>query len=130
MATFPTLDDIKEALGIEDDDHDEALQSMLDSTVAMVENYLGRGIEYGPQVDEFDAPDSNNPALLLWRFPIDTVNSVSVDDAAIPAGNYRVQKRSGIVRWRHGCCVINWEACCHEAPRIVVDYIGGYPDDE
>src|SRR5262245_14710855 len=56
--SFPTLDDIKEELGITDNDLDDELTAMLASTIMMVENYLGRGIKHQDVIQEFDPPDT------------------------------------------------------------------------
>jgi len=129
MATFPTIDEIKLTLGIDPNDvtYDEAIASNLAATISLIESYLGRGIAYADELQEFDPPDTENPALLLYRFPVDVVNEVTVEGQAL--GGWRVQKRSGIVRWHEACACTVAHYCCRSAPQIVVDYTGGYPDD-
>lgn len=129
MASLPTLAEIKTALGIDasDTSKDAAITSLLAATIAIVETYLGRGIIRAAVVEEFPPPDNYDPALSLFRFPVDHVNSVTQEGAAL--AGFRVEKEPGIVRWRMGNCFAR-RACCGELELpIVVDYVGGYPDD-
>jgi hypothetical protein len=129
MASIPTIDEIKAALGIETGDasKDEAIQSMLDATIALIESYLGRGIAHAAVVEEFDPPENANPALLVFRFPIEVVNSVKQYGNALTG--WRAYKTPGIVQWRGTHCAIR-RACCDDMGEpVVVDYVGGYADD-
>src|SRR5262245_17847658 len=116
MAAFPSIDEIKTALGIDpaDTDSDDAIETMLASTMAIVESYLGCGIQYASQSQEFDPPDSDNASLCLWRFPVASVESVAFDNGQAVVG-YRLFKQPGILRWRSRClCLPHW--CCDYAP--------------
>jgi hypothetical protein len=131
MATsLPTVDEIKAALGIESSDvsKDDAIESMLEATIALIESYLGRGIQSAPEVQDFEPPEMHFPSLLLYRFPVSVVNSVSQDARAI--SGWRIRKSDGVLQWRPRECYVR-RACCGEieAP-VTVDYIGGYGDGE
>lgn len=123
---FPTLDEIKEALEIDasDPSHDEAIEAMLASTITIIEGYLGRGIAFAHELEEFIPPESRLDVLLLRRYPVSSIQSVTLDGS--PISDYWLYKSSGVVRWRnrHGARVP-----CESAGEIVCEYDGGYPDD-
>jgi hypothetical protein len=127
-ATMPTLDELKDMLGIPSGDtslDDEILDGFA-ATLAIVERYLGRGVAFAAQVQAFEPVESRNPRLLLYRFPVTEVRSVSVDGS--PVTGWRLFAQSGILEWRDGCCVRSHH-CCGSEPIISVDYSGGYADD-
>jgi hypothetical protein len=129
MASLPTVDQIKVALGIEptDTSKDAAIQSMLDATIALIESYLGRGVQSAPMIEDIEPPENANPSLLLYRFPVSQVNSV-MQDAAVISG-WRLYKSPGILKWRVGGCNVR-RACCGELDvPVTVDYVGGYAAD-
>jgi hypothetical protein len=125
-ARFPTIEEIREALGIADDSQDEAITATLAAVVALVESYLQRGIVRADEIEEIDPPDSRLSAVLLFRFPIASVASVT-QDGALRTG-YRVQSNSGILRWPTGRWTRAWQECLHDIP-LIVSYTGGYPED-
>lgn len=126
---FPTLDEVKAALGIEptDTSKDAAITAGLAATVAMIETYLGRGIAYGPQRQQFEPVETRNPKLMLWRFPIDTVESVTQDGGAV--SGWRALHSQGVLEWGQGCGCYAPRYRCERDPLVVVNYTGGYPDD-
>lgn len=128
-ATLPTLDDIKAALGIDasDTSKDAALTANMQATIAVIEGYLQRGIAFGDEIQNFEPVESRNPKLLLFRFPVTEVRSVTLDGADLTG--WRVLKSSGIIEWRDGCGCPVVHGCCDHEPVIAVDYSGGYPDD-
>jgi len=129
MASLPTVADIKKALGIPDADtsKDEAIESMLAATIALIETYLGRGIAQANEVQEFIPPDSRNPVLSVFRFPIQLVNSVTQEAATI--SGWRVYREAGQVKWKAGACYMRRACCGEDDPPVMVDYVGGYADD-
>jgi hypothetical protein len=129
-ATMPTLDELKDMLGIPpgDTSQDDEILDGFAATIAIVEAYLGRGIAFASVVQDFEPIDSRNPKLLLYRFPVATVRSVSVDGAAFTG--WRVLNKSGILEWRDGCMWLGRDACRQRGPVVSVDYDGGYADDE
>jgi len=130
VASLQTVEEIKVALGIppEDTSKDAAIAAMLEATVALIEVYLGRGIQSAPMVEEFEPPDNFNPSLLLYRFPVEIVNDVTQGPITLAA--WRIYKASGILQWRSNNCTIR-RACCgeNEVP-VVVDYVGGFAADQ
>lgn len=124
---FPTIEQIKQALGIEasDQSKDQAITTMLASTISIIESYLRRGIAFAHEIEEFDPPETRADALLLYRFPVSEVQSVTQEGA--PITGYRVHKRPGVVRWRDAWCTVR--CGCEHMLSVVVEYDGGYPDD-
>jgi hypothetical protein len=126
--TFPSRDALKVLLGIADDDDskDDALASTMATTIALIEAYLGRGIAYDPAaVHRFESLDARQQKLLLYRFPVESVTSVTIEGAAVTG--WRLFKTLGILQWRD----FPWFGaieCGHDAV-IEVTYAGGYPDD-
>lgn len=130
MASLPTLEEIKTALGIESSDvsKDESIQSMLEATIAIVETYLRRGIAQQSAVEEFPPPDSRKNAFALFRYPVDHINSITQE--AVTISGWRLSKKSGVVQWPDGCCIPHRACCGEDDIPLVIDYVGGYPDDE
>ena len=128
-ATMPTLDELKDMLGIPPTETslDDEITSGMAATIAIVERYLGRGVAFGAELQPFEPVDSRNPRLMLYRFPVTEVRSVLVDDQ--PVTGWRVFHASGILEWRHGCCPSYYRGGCAPEPIITVDYSGGYADD-
>jgi hypothetical protein len=130
-ATMPTLDELKDMLGIPPGDttSDDEITSTMAATIAIVERYLGRGVVFGAEVQPFEPVDSRNARLMLYRFPVTEVRTVTVDGQ--PVTGWRVFPASGILEWRggygggrgYGYCG------CGPEPIITVDYSGGYADD-
>ena len=127
--TMPTLDDLKDMLGIATGDTslDDEITDGFATTLAVVEAYLGRGVAFADQVQAFEPVESRNRRLMLFRFPVSEVRTVSVDGA--PVTGWRVFHQSGILEWRDGCCAYLSRAPCGQEPVISVEYSGGYADD-
>ena len=125
-ATMPTLDEIKDMLGIPPGDTtlDDEITDGMAATIAIVEAYLGRGVVFAAQLQLFEPVDSRNRRLMLFRFPVTEVREVTVDGT--PVTGWRLFKASGILQWRDGCY---FPHSCAAEPIISVDYSGGYADD-
>jgi hypothetical protein len=128
-APFPTLDELKEMLGIpaNDTSQDADIASMVAATIAIVESYLGRGIQAFSGTQQFEPINTRNPKLLLFSFPVQIVRSVTADGAAVDG--WRVLHSSGVLEWQGRGCGYAWPACPERDPIVIVDYDGGYPDD-
>jgi len=128
-ATMPTLDELKDMLGIPpgDTSQDEEITAGFAATLAIVERYLGRGVAFAAQVQAFEPVETRNRKLMLFRFPVTEVRTVTVDGQ--PVTGWRVLNQSGILEWRDGCCLPANYHCCGSEPIVSVDYSGGYADD-
>jgi len=123
---MPTLDELKDMLGIPPADTtlDDEIMDGFAATIAIIEAYLGRGVVFAAQVQAFEPVDSRNRRLLLFRFPVDTITSVTIDGA--PVASWRVFPASGILELDRSCHVTQ---CYGAEPVVSVDYTGGYADD-
>jgi hypothetical protein len=126
---FPTLDELKEMLGIpeSDDTQDAAIISMMATTVSSVENYLGRGVRELAGVQIFEPVDTRNPKLMLYRRPVAEVRTVTVDGTIVTG--WRLLPQSGILEWDYHGFGRHYPRRCARDPIIEVDYTGGFPDD-
>jgi hypothetical protein len=127
--TFPSRDALKVLLGIDEDDdtQDAALAQTMATTIALIEAYLGRGIAYLPAaVHRFESLDARQQKLLLYRFPVASITSVTIEGAAVTG--WRLFKSLGILQWRD----FPWVGAVEYGRDTVVEvtYAGGYPDNE
>lgn len=127
-AAFPTLEQIKTQLGIEDTSQDEALTVTMKGTLTLIEDYLGRGIVQLSRVQTFSPPDTRDSKLFLSRFPVQSVEGVTVDGSPLAAG-WRVFGPEGILELGQGCHWRGPQGCCEPGSVIAVDYTAGYPQD-
>jgi hypothetical protein len=129
-APFPSLDELKEMLGIPgtDTSQDADITAMMAATIAIVETYLGRGIQEFSGPEQFEPIDTRNPKLQLFSFPVRTVRTVTADGAAI--SGFRIYNDSGVLEWHGlGCGWHSPSTGYARDPIVVVDYDGGYEDD-
>lgn len=129
-ATVPTLDDLKDMLGIppSDTSQDDEILDGFAATIAIVESYLGRGVAFvADMVQAFEPVDSRARRLLLFRFPVSVVTQVQVDGQAVTG--WRLFPQSGILQWRDACASAFMSGPCSAEPVVSVTYSGGYPDD-
>ena len=137
---FPTVDTIKILLGIDptDTSKDAAIAVLLAACVAMLENYCSRTFQNGDYVEEFEPLSARDPTLMLSAWPVQTINSVTRDGVALT--DYRLYPNTGMLRqWVNGSIAYrppgagwsswSWWWCGDHAASIIVDYVGGYPDD-
>ena len=127
-ATFPTLEQIKETLGIADASKDAALTATMKATLTLIEGYLGRGIVERTREQRIEPIDSRDSKLFLTLFPITDVASVIIDGGEALTG-WRVYSAQGVLDLGRGCGFRVPHNCCANEPVIVVTYTGGYPQD-
>lgn len=133
-APFPTLELFKSILGIalDDDSKDAAIVAMLDSSLAMLENFCGRYFMLDDYRERFSPLDARNPYLLLSAFPVESVASVTQDmglegdEYLVAVIGWKLFADSGVLRQlAPGAC---W-CSSSEWLETVVDYRGGFPPD-
>jgi hypothetical protein len=127
-ATFPTLEQIKELLGITGSAQDAALTASVQATVAMIESYLGRGIALRTGVQRFEPIDTRDSKLFLTRFPVSAIASVAIEDGGELLTGWRVYGDQGVLDLGR-CAGRSPHDCCAQGPVILVTYTGGYPND-
>lgn len=126
-ATMPTLDELKDMLGIPagDTSLDDEITQGFAATLAIVERYLGRGVEYVVgDVHQFEPVETRNRSLMLFRFPVEVVSEVLVDGAVMTG--WRVLPLSGILELGQACVPHHH---CGAEPVVRVTYTAGYADD-
>lgn len=129
---FPTLAEVKAKLGIDsaDTSKDQAIINAMNATVAIIETYLQRGIAFARMTQQFDPIETRNARLFLFRYPVQTVYALTIDDVVAADASFRVYKPPGILEWRAGfSCWRVPSLCCGPEPSVTIDYEGGYPDD-
>jgi len=132
MASLPTLEEIKTALGIDPSDtsKDAQIERTLAAVIDIIETYCGRGFKRQAEVEEFDPISSRDPVLMLFRFPVESVARVGDGTQDFDANAYSVYKRSGMLRWANRYFP-HYPLCTDLRDRtITVEYTGGYADDE
>ena len=72
------LQDVKDYLGITNNDDDQYLQQQIDAAEAMVKRYCGR--EFDEVVDQAQMIASPERHLFLTRFPISSITSITDSD--------------------------------------------------
>lgn len=123
---MPTLDELKDMLGIpaSDTSLDDEITAAFDATLAVVERYLGRGVQYVVgDVHQFEPVETRNRSLRLFRFPVEVVTEVLVDGQ--PTTGWRVLPMSGILEMGQGC---GFHHGCGAEPIVRVTYTAGYAD--
>ena len=127
-APFPLLPEVRARLGIAEGDtsKDAQIAATMQSTIALVEGYLGRGIANVPDFTQvFEPVDTRDRRLFLSRFPVQSVTSVTIDDGAAAPGAWRLFGKQGVLELGDGCAA----HFCARLPIITVVYSGGYPDE-
>lgn len=126
MASLPTLDEIKAALGIDpaDTTKDAAIERTLEAVIDIIETYCGRGFAYKDVVEEFDPITSRDRWFLLFRFPVKSLTKVSDGTSDFAASSFQLFKAKGLLRVTPG-----W-MCCASDRAVIVEYAGGYEDDD
>ena len=98
VAPFPTVDLIKQILGIPDTDtsKDAAIAMVLASCLAMIENYCGRTFQEGDYTEEFPPLDARDRTLMLRAWPVQSITTVTRDGVAMT--DWRLYADTGQLR--------------------------------
>jgi hypothetical protein len=94
---YPTLEEIKEYLGITHPDDDAYLQATLDAVIDAVEQYCQRRFPLESGIEQRDFNQEGVNQIYLQQWPIVAVSSIKVEGNALDANRYRINKRMGIV---------------------------------
>lgn len=127
MLYIATLDEIKKALGITDNDDNDVLTRHLTGLQGRFDQQCHRRFLYGSQTELFDGAVT---ALEVERWPIDSVASVHEDldqewdaDSLLDADDYRVNKPRGLIYYDPGEGLLKWPTGMQN---IRVIYTGGF----
>lgn len=116
-----TLTDLKTDLGITTDKFDTYLNRAISSASADIAKYCGRTFK-SETVDETFFVEANIESLLLSRFPVGTITSVTVDGEAIASTLYTPDINAGLLLRLDTDADLSWWS----EGKIVVRYAGGY----
>ena len=111
---YPTLQDIKDYIGIVDATDDAWLQLTLDAVTDAIEAYCERQFELEADVAEYPEAE-NQQDFYVYRYPLISIESMTVDDSAMDAVNMRIVGNIGKVLLAY--------------PRtgdVIINYTGGY----
>lgn len=90
-----TLDRVKSELGITSNDLDDLLGAKLDEATSDIEAHLGRTLARATLTQTFWGDPWGAEYLILDRFPVASVTSVTVDDKLVDASEYRLNTQTG-----------------------------------
>ena len=117
-----TLATVKTELGITDTDNDAWLQTKITQTSVAIASACRRVFQQETVADYFNLGwRSCDEALVLSRFPVNEVVSVTESNSVLPVDQYDVDSSKGLL-WRvRGDCRSAWIG-----GRIAVTYSAGY----
>lgn len=118
-----TLDRVKSELGISGTDHDEILEAKIAEASADIEAHLGRTLSRVTISETFWGGSGYSAKILLDRYPVVSITSVTVDDVLVDADEYRLDPDTGIL-YRLDTngypCTWTW------VKSVVIVYVAGY----
>jgi hypothetical protein len=117
-----TLADVKAELDITGTTQDTALSAQITTWSKVIADYCNRVFAQQHVIETFTnsirpQPRERLGELVLSRFPVASINSITVDTVALDATDYEFDAEQGMV-WRTDGCV--WRG------KVAVDYVGGY----
>jgi hypothetical protein len=118
-----TLAAVKRELGIVDRAEDENLTAWIARASAAIAEHCNR-VFLQETITETFRPSSRSETLLLSRFPVDTIESITESEVALESGLYELDAKCGIVeRLTAFGSATSWPAAV-----ISVTYTAGYED--
>lgn len=118
-----TLDRIKAELGIDTDAHDELLAAKILEASSDIEAQCRRSFALAGYTERVWGGDACTEYLVLRQYPVASITSVTVDDVAIDASEYRLDPETGMLyRLDVGGRPCWWSWC----KDVVIVYSGGY----
>ena len=108
-----TIELLRARAGVPDGTKDVELEAAFDAAFSTIETYLDRALMLSPDTLTTDMPVSH---VLVRRWPIVTVDSVTWNGQAVTAGSYWFNASAGeiLFAFPRGC------------PPLVVNWTGGY----
>jgi hypothetical protein len=113
---------VKMELGITDTDQDAWLQTKITQSSAAIASACGRVFQRETVADYFNLGwRSCDEALILSRFPVEAIVSVTESTQTLTSSDYQFQSSNGLLYRMQGDMQSNWIG-----GRIVVTYEAGY----
>lgn len=121
MSSYALLDDVKEYLGIQNNNNDDMIDNILLEVTALLDGYAGRSFFYNTYTNDFFIYNVNSPILFLKNTPIENIIDIKVDDVSI-FGNieYVINNDTGELTF------LNPVPYTKTPYKISVEYTGGY----
>jgi Phage gp6-like head-tail connector protein len=117
-----TLATVKLELGITDTEQDAWLQTKITQTSVAIASACGRVFQLETVADHFNLGwQSCDDALILSRYPISEVVSITESNQVLPADQYEFQSSNGLLYRVRGAYRSAWTG-----GRIIVTYSAGY----
>lgn len=123
-----TIDRVKLELDISTSDSDALLYSKILEASADIESHIGRALPRAGLTERFWGNPFCVEYLVLNRWPVATITSVTLDDVAVDSDEYRLDAETGqLYRLDESGYPCMWEWC----KDVVVVYTAGYlmPED-
>ncbi len=118
-----TVDRVKQELGITGSASDALLGVKLDEASSDIEAHLSRTLNRATLSELFFGGEGWADSLLLYRTPVVSVTSVTVDDVLLDTTEYRIDNVTGeLFRLDLSGYTCTWQWC----KEITVVYVAGY----
>lgn len=116
-----TLAAVKAALGIADISEDRTLPSLISQASAAISMFCNR-IFIEETVEETFRLDGRTPSLVLSRYPVTEIVSITEAGIAVEASGYEVDMTAGVISrlWSD-------RTACWATGKTVVQYSAGFP---
>jgi len=112
--SYPTLEEVKVYLDIDTPVDDALLQKIINWTIGLLEEYLGRELTLADYDHESYMPESTQ--IQLKNYPVTLINTITVDGTELTdITDYHLQKKYGIL---HGNFMVD--------DTVEINYTGGY----
>ncbi|MGE0698784.1 MAG: phage head-tail connector protein [Hyphomicrobiaceae bacterium] len=111
---------VRELLSIDGNDEDKALEGFIARASDVISRHCRR--TFGKEtVEETFRPDQCLGELILSRYPVVSIASISENGTTLSADDYEVDKDRGFVTRLHGTRPCYWSTC-----KTIVTYVAGY----
>ena len=133
MANLITLEDYKDAKGLQNVKDDARIESLISSVSQLVKTYCGNTIIdfYSSSKTEYFNVDWDTHIVQLTESPVNSVSTVEKRDSVtssyttVPATEYYLDQTTDSILYVTGSAYKNWP---RGAGAVKVTYSAGYPD--
>jgi uncharacterized phiE125 gp8 family phage protein len=118
------IDDVRDALGITDSSEDENLARWISQASGAVAKHLNRVLAQETVMETFRL-STVTESLLLSRYPVSSIVSVTEFDTALVSTDYELHAASGVLTR-----LSDDELICWSAGKVGVTYVSGFALDD